>query len=75
MFSLSHSLSLSYTLAHSGAINLTREEFATTAAPTVVTNVACTGTENKLTDCSYSSETTCGLLNDAGIVCQGTYII
>ena len=54
-----------------GALNLTHEEFHTVVAPTAITDVACVGTENKLTECSYSTSATCGLLNDAGVICQG----
>ena len=54
-----------------GALNLTHEEFHTVVAPTAITDVACLGTENELTECSYSTSTTCGLLNDAGVICQG----
>lgn len=55
-----------------GALNLTREEFHTTVAPTAITGVACVGTESELSECSYSSLTACGVLNDAGVICQGT---
>ena len=56
---------------YSGALNLTHEQFHTLVAPTVITDVACVGTENKLTECDYLTPATCGLLNDAGVVCQG----
>ena len=54
-----------------GALNLTHEEFHTVVAPTAITDVSCVGTENKLTECSYSTSPTCDLLNDAGVICQG----
>ena len=54
-----------------GALNLTHEEFHTVVAPTVITDVSCVGTENKLTECSYSTSPTCDVLNDAGVICQG----
>ena len=50
---------------------MTHEQFHTLVAPTVVTDVACMGTENKLTECDHLTSATCGLLNDAGVVCQG----
>ena len=50
---------------------MTHEQFHTLVAPTVITDVACIGTESKLTECDYLTPTTCGLLNDAGVVCQG----
>ena len=57
-----------------GALNLTHEEFHTVVAPTAITDVACLGAENKLTECSYSTSPACGLLNDAGVICQGKLI-
>ena len=57
-----------------GALNLTHEEFHSRVTPTVLSNVACVGTENELSSCSYSSFTSCGLLNDAGVICQGTTV-
>ena len=54
-----------------GALNLTHEEFHTLIAPTAITNVGCIGIETKLTECSHSISTSCDLLNDAGVVCQG----
>ena len=58
-----------------GALNLTHEEFHSRVSPTAISNVACVGTENELTDCSYSPLTTCGVLNDAGVVCQGNIML
>ena len=57
-----------------GALNLTDEEFHTVVAPTAIVDVACLGTENRLTECSYSTSPTCGLLNDAGVICQGKVV-
>ena len=54
-----------------GALNLTHEEFHTTAAPTLLSSVGCLGSEDMLMDCSYSNESECGQLNDAGAICQG----
>ena len=54
-----------------GALNLTHEEFHSRGTPTAISNVACVGSENELTSCSYSLLTTCGVLNDAGVICQG----
>ena len=56
-----------------GALNLTHETFHSIVAPTVVDTVGCVGSETVLTDCSYDSIVTCGPLNDAGVVCQGTH--
>ena len=53
---------------------MTHEEFHTMVAPTAITDVACLGTENKLTECSYSTSPTCGPLNDAGVICQGKMV-
>ena len=61
-------MSHSFTL---GALNLTHEQFHTLVAPTVISDVACMGTENKLTECDHLTSASCGLLNDAGVVCQG----
>ena len=54
---------------------MTHEEFHSRVAPTAISNVACVGTENELISCSYSHLTTCGLLNDAGVICQGIRIL
>ena len=54
-----------------GALNLTHEQFHSLVAPTVITDVACMGTEKKLTECDHLMSTTCGPQNDAGVVCQG----
>ena len=62
---------LKYSNVYSGALNLTHEPFHTTVAPTVISTVGCVGIENSLTDCFFSTLTTCGPLNDAGVVCQG----
>ena len=64
-----------FTCLFTGALNLTHEEFHSRVAPTAITSVACVGTEDELISCSYSHLTTCGLLNDAGVICQGIRII
>ena len=53
-----------------GAVNLTREEFTSRRAAAIISDVGCTGTEDKLTDCLYSAWPGCGELSDAGVVCQ-----
>ena len=58
-----------------GALNLTHEEFHSRVSPTAISNVACIGSEDELTSCSYSPSTTCGVLNDAGVVCQGNIML
>ena len=52
-------------------MNLTDEQFTSRRAATVLGDVGCTGTEDEVTDCSYSSPRGCGELDDAGVVCQG----
>ena len=54
-----------------GALNLTHEEFSTIVAPTVLSSVACVGSEVNLSDCPHSDLGVCGQLNDAGAICQG----
>ena len=54
-----------------GALNLTHEQFYTSVTPTAITDVACMGTEDKLTECDHLTSATCGPQNDAGVVCQG----
>ena len=51
-------------------MNLTREEFTSRRAAALIGDVGCTGTEDTVTDCSYSSWPGCGEFNDAGVVCQ-----
>ena len=40
----------------------------------LITEVSCEGTESRLVDCVYSlADRTCGALEDAAVVCQGTH--
>ena len=54
-----------------GAINLTREQFHSIDAPSAITTVECTGSEETLLSCSHSRQPQCSELDDAGVVCQG----
>ena len=56
------------TVAFSGA------HFGAGGGPIYLDDVACSGSENRLTDCSSSSTVYCyrGHLEDAGLRCQGS---
>ena len=45
------------------------------SGPILLDNVACTGTENALVNCTYDSDTSdCSHFEDAGVLCQREYI-
>ena len=45
------------------------------SGPIHLDNVACTGTENALVNCTYDSDTSdCSHFEDAGVLCQRKYI-
>lgn len=56
----------------SGAIALTDSVFAEERAVLALRDVDCTGTETNLLSCVHNSlsQTNCGPLEDAGVVCQ-----
>ena len=57
-----------YTL---GSIAHTGPYFGQGTIPILLDNVACTGTESRLTSCSYDSHTLdCSHRDDAGVTCQ-----
>ena len=57
-------------IAYSGAF------FGVGSGPILLDNVACTGSEAALINCTYDPITTdCSHFEDAGVQCQGTYII
>ncbi|ORU94889.1 MAG: hypothetical protein A6F71_09890 [Cycloclasticus sp. symbiont of Poecilosclerida sp. M] len=57
-----------------GAIALTDQLFADHNANTFVQGIDCTGFETSLLDCEHSTlvQSTCGPLEDAAVICQGT---
>ena len=57
----------------SGALAFCGAHFGTGAGPIHLDDVACSGSESNLTDCSYSLTVTCtnGHSQDAGVRCQG----
>ena len=60
------------TATSSGAISLTDSVFAEERAVLVLRDVECTGSEPDLLSCiiNRQSQTNCGPLEDAGVVCQ-----
>ena len=40
--------------------------------PILLDDVACTGSETRLIDCTYASTHNCAHSEDAGVTCQGT---
>ena len=57
----------------SGALAFRGAHFGTGAGPIHLDDVACSGSESNLTDCSHSLTVTCtnGHSQDAGVRCQG----
>ena len=57
----------------SGAIAFSGAHFGAGNGPIYLDNVGCSGSENNLTNCFYSSNVTCanGHSQDAGVRCQG----
>ena len=58
----------------SGAIALSNAHFGQGFDDIVMNNVACIGSELKLTLCSYSSGHSCGHHKDASVQCQQNII-
>ncbi len=58
-----------------GSIALTDSIFSEERAVLLLRDVNCNGSESSLLDCEHNtlSQTNCGPLEDAGVVCQGTY--
>ena len=55
-----------------GAIALGGHIFGGSASPSVRDGIYdCSGSEDKLANCSYQPAATCGNLEGAGVVCQG----
>ena len=54
----------------SGAIALSNAHFGQGSDDIVMDDVACSGSESKLTYCSYSSSHNCGHNEDASVQCQ-----
>lgn len=54
-----------------GAVGLTDTSFAEDGAFFAITSLACKGSEENLFDCSFSNDDSCGVFEDAGVVCQG----
>lgn len=55
-----------------GSVALTGSEFSESQAVVALTNIACSGIEMNLLNCSYRTQarTECGTREDAGVVCQ-----
>ncbi len=47
--------------------------YGTGSSSSFISNVACSGTEGRLTDCTYDN-TTLTQCNDVGVLCEGNYI-
>ena len=62
-----------YVIMLTDAVAFSSAHFGTGAGPIHLDNVACSGSESNLIDCSYSSFVTCsrGHREDAGVRCQG----
>ena len=58
---------------HVDAVEFSSAHFGSGTGTIYLDNVACTGSENRLIDCSRNSVVTCsnGHLEDAGVRCQG----
>ena len=61
-------------LGFPGALEATtRSKFGLVGSDFLLTEVACTGEEEELTACSYSTHHSCGPGEAAGVVCQGDF--
>ena len=64
-----------------GAVHLNDGQFAESIKPVVAKNLECMGIEQRLIDCRIDNSFTSSCRNgnsdfeDAGIVCQGKYIV
>jgi len=56
----------------SGAVGTTSSYFTAGTGPINIDSVSCTGNEDSLLDCTYSTQTTCTHSSDAGIRCSAT---
>ena len=56
-----------------GAIALSNQLFTDQSIPLLVRDLNCNGTESFALDCAYNQrrDTSCGMFEEAGIVCQG----
>ena len=57
-----------------GAVNITSEHFSDGNTPIVINEIQCEGSEDTITNCPTGplTGTSCNLVEDAGVVCQGT---
>ena len=59
-------------LLHTDATAYLSARYGQGSGPIHLDNVACTGTENALVNCTYDSDTSdCFHFEDAGVLCQG----
>ena len=58
-----------------GANGITDQLFSEDTADVVLLDVMCNGTESSLTECEHNTfgQSSCGPLEDAGVICQGKY--
>ena len=59
-----------------GALAFSGAHFGAGTGPIVIGNVACSGSESNLINCSHRSNVTCtnGHSQDAGVRCQGQFV-
>ena len=71
---LYHIQSILETFVPTGAVAFSHAHFGAGQGPIHLNNVDCSGIENDLFDCSYTSFVGCnsGHAEDAGVRCQGT---
>lgn len=53
-----------------GAMQFSNARFGEGNGSIILDDVACTGTENRLIDCTFNPNSNCGHNEDAGIRCQ-----
>lgn len=68
MYTLTHVVAVSF----AGAISLTSGSFVEEHAPLLVNDIHCNGSESTLLACDHNrlTNTNCGPLEDAGVLCQ-----
>ena len=54
---------------------MTSGSFSGTNLPHLLSDVNCQGSETNLLQCQYSTVVSCGITEDAAVVCQGGYSV
>ena len=74
---LSDGFSAAYLITLIGAIALPGHHFSDGGMVPVINSLNCTGKEARLQDCPMGNQSNemCSQFNEAGLICQGNYVI